>query len=327
MLKRKKSMKSKKKLLIKRVFQTFLVLGCMLLCIVAWHMYRMSHHGYPTSEKVILQYIKAWNNGNIYDMELCFNSDSLYYAELMQEMAASMNTQRIDMDYSDISIESTGLTDDESIERLKESTGLPDIDGIMMNMVSIPTVRLINGIEYDYRTDYYFQTYSINGKWFIDSFKLIGTVNLGRTDSGDIGYLAIGSRFLGYVNVPDTWMDNTETETTESLLGEISSVSPEKDAAITLSILDGSMSIDEIAAEICSELAAMDMIYVFDDNDSIGGIRCVSIANTDGFWFTKTYLFKNPLHDDYVHAIELRCMVADSDHYIDNCIRTYTLSN
>ena len=311
------------------------ILGALCLfaiCIMGLRIYRINNHGYNSSETVIKKYIDAYASQNMYDIEQCLNADSKSYQTLLEEINNNFTSSDTNpfnqLIIDEIIVSQTDISDDIK-NHVKTNIGLANMSDIQLNNVIIKTTQNINNIDYIYDYHYLFTTYCVNNKWFIDSFNCDAIKYVGRKDGLIIDDVIIGSDELGYINVPGDWVDNTGNINQDDAIQKVSSISPDNNSMITMSILPTITTIEKIEGLIIQQFVEQNYTYTINTHESLGGIACRAIIGLDSTGETTQiiYLFANPLKDSYIHSIELICFADEATHYCNNYIKTYQLKN
>ena len=292
----------------------------ILICILIWHGYRENHHGYASTDKVIQHYITAWNSENIHNVAMCFNKDDKSYTTLMKEIYESFD-QDIKIKNKETQITSKPYDDTKTIET---ATGLSPINSAEISMVIVPSIQTINEKRYNIDGTYQFITYQYQDRWFIHSFAIDHIKNNGRVDEEEnpTQNMLIGDKIIGTMAIPEDWTDATINTLNTNIVEEISYMSPEQNAKITMTAIDVNLTIQETAKEIASTFGNN---YEINDDAAIGNHRCTTVTNYDDDFCTIVWICKVPLKSTYTYVIELKCRIEDVEPYCDKYIQTYNL--
>ena len=324
--KQKKTKKplSKPKKIILIILEILGIIFGFFILMIAFTKYKHANHGYKTSDEVITKFITSWGPNYTTDMITCFNQDSATYPEVIDDILND-NHEKVKINKDDIEIiRQEDQNKNEIIKAIKESTKLNNISDGEMVRVIVKTKRPINGIDYHIETTCEFITYQYNNKWFIGSYRQVYSRQLNKVTEDDVGVTFIGDKLLGYIAVPDTWVDNSNNEPSDIILDEISSISPTEDAIITLNTISSDVSKSQLIDIICQNMNDKEMQY-FTDTQKIGEYDATRITGIKDDTTNIIYVVSAPLIDNYIHTITLNCYTYDAEYYHDKYIQSFTL--
>lgn len=301
-------MKSKAKKIIKTTIYILSAIILIFVIAVGYFMIKDLNHGYYTSDAVIEKFIDSWNNDDVFGARLCFNRNSLEYAEQYTELKENLKHSNATI-YKDKTALSNISTDTPKlIETITEKTGLSDINDAQITDVNLSVMRTKNEADITYDCDYEFITYRINNKWYIDSLKEneIKAVNL-ETKIID---MEIGDDLLGTLDIPNNWIkiENTDANV-------VTYVSPESDISIEIGAVDNNLTINDIIAEKQKLLQKQNLDCDIYENAEINGQTCTVIQYKNGDKTYTTVMTANPLKDSYTHYIDFVCDTQDAECY------------
>ena len=294
------------------ILQSCIVFGMIFLGIILFRIYRLNTHGFNTSDDAIYAFLKAYEQQDIYDVEMCYNKQLLTYSEEMNKITTAFTNNPIHLT-DDINIDDNITTFDD-MDDVSKQTGLTSIDIIKQNDVTFYSEQSNDDTTSIFECVWDITTYSYKNKWFIYDFKEQTSQIVDKFYAKDGRSRTIGNKTLGTIPVPSTWNQVSDTDNLT-----LSFLSKDESTAITMRAEKGTSPKNMLTMY---QDVLSDYDQVAEDSYLTEDIPAILFIADNKNSITLVYIFE---HDEYTEAIELLCQADDVYWYHDNYVKKFAI--
>ena len=306
------------KKLISSIGQIILALGLIFCAILAWYFIKENNHGYNSPETVATHLFNAWNQKNIYEINMCIDTKMNDYDQLIEEISDKIELDEADLGKHKTTIKTKSTGSKSNIEAAEKETGFNNIQDTATVTITTERPVIINNISYDYKSVSEINTYKRNNRWFILSFDIGEETPDGRTDRSQTMILISGDG-IGKIYIPD---DYVQKPCNRPMITKGATVtSPDNTVQISMMSLPNNISYDNATNYIKDTISRNGITPAISYGTNDAGIdytKLLFIQNED------TCIIETVYKTTPVKCLELMCPIPDTQWHEENCIVSYS---